>query len=73
MPQFADATNEQYRPDGELFEVITNGRARMGAYGGAIPAADRWAIIAHVRALQAAQKASAAAPVAGDAAAPATN
>jgi len=52
MPQFADPSNPQYRPDGEMFEIITMGRARMGAYGGAIPAADRWAIIAYVRALQ---------------------
>ena len=56
MPQFADPSNPQYRPDGEMFEIITMGRARMGAYGGAIPAADRWAIIAYVRALQNATK-----------------
>jgi mono/diheme cytochrome c family protein len=60
MPQFADPSNPQYRPDGELFEIITIGRARMGAYGGAIPAADRWAIIAYVRALQDAVKKAAA-------------
>ena len=56
MPQFADPSNPQYRPDGEMFEIITMGRARMGAYGSAIPAADRWAIIAYVRALQNATK-----------------
>ena len=56
QPQFADPTNPQYRPDGEIFEVITKGRARMGAYGGAIRAGDRWAIIAYLRALQAAGK-----------------
>ena len=56
MPQFADPSDPQYRPDGEMFEIITMGRARMGAYGGAIPAADRWAIIAYVRALQNATK-----------------
>jgi mono/diheme cytochrome c family protein len=61
-PQFSDPTHPQYRPDGEFFEVITNGRARMGAYGGAVPADDRWAIIAYVRALQAAQKTADAAP-----------
>ena len=60
MPQFADPSNPQYRPDGEMFEIITMGRARMGAYGGAIPAADRWAIIAYVRALQNATKEAAA-------------
>lgn len=66
-PQFSDPSHPQYRPDGEIFEVITKGRARMGGYGGAIPAADRWAIIAYVRALQAAQKAADAAPAEGGA------
>lgn len=54
QPQFVDPTNPQYRPDGEIFEIITIGRGRMGAHGGAVPAADRWAIIAYLRALQAA-------------------
>lgn len=52
MAQFADSSNPDYRSDGEIFEIITKGRGRMGAYGGAIPANDRWAIIAYVRALQ---------------------
>ncbi len=55
QPQFVDPSNPLYRPDGELFEVITKGRGRMGAYGSVTPAADRWAIIAYLRALQAAQ------------------
>jgi mono/diheme cytochrome c family protein len=38
--------------DGELFEVITNGRNLMGAYGPTVPVEDRWAIIAYLRALQ---------------------
>jgi mono/diheme cytochrome c family protein len=38
--------------DGEIFNTITYGKNLMGAYGGLIPAADRWAIIAYVRALQ---------------------
>ncbi len=38
--------------DGEIFYVITHGRATMGAYGPNIPVEDRWAIIAYVRALQ---------------------
>ena len=42
----------QDMPDGEIFFVITNGIGLMGGYGYAIPAADRWAIIAHVRRLQ---------------------
>ena len=39
-------------PDGELFSVITSGKNLMGAYGQNIVPADRWAIIAYVRALQ---------------------
>ena len=66
MPQFSDPANPQYRPDGELFEIITIGRARMGAYGSAIPAADRWAIIAYVRALQDAARKASAAPAKGN-------
>jgi hypothetical protein len=39
-------------PHGYLFDVITNGFGAMPDYGWQIPAADRWAIIAFVRALQ---------------------
>jgi hypothetical protein len=38
--------------DGEIFYVITHGRNTMGAYGPNVPAEDRWAIIAYLRALQ---------------------
>jgi mono/diheme cytochrome c family protein len=38
--------------DGELFYVITNGRNLMQPYGPNITVADRWAIIAYLRALQ---------------------
>jgi mono/diheme cytochrome c family protein len=38
--------------DGEVFQVITEGRNTMGAYGPNIPVADRWAIIAYLRAVQ---------------------
>jgi hypothetical protein len=38
--------------DGEIFSVITYGRSTMGAYGPNVPAEDRWAIVAYVRALQ---------------------
>lgn len=46
-------------PDGRMYEVITNGKGMMGAYGYNIPVEDRWAIIAYVRTLQAAKEASA--------------
>ena len=38
--------------DGDIFNVITNGRRTMPAYRFQIVTADRWAIIAYVRALQ---------------------
>jgi mono/diheme cytochrome c family protein len=38
--------------DGQIFDVITNGFGLMAGYRWPIPPADRWAIVAHVRALQ---------------------
>jgi len=38
--------------DGEIFNTITFGKNTMGAYGPIVPAEDRWAIIAYLRALQ---------------------
>ncbi len=37
---------------GRIFDTITNGRGTMGPYRDQIPAADRWAIVAYVKALQ---------------------
>jgi hypothetical protein len=45
--------------DGFIFEVMTNGLALMPAYRWAIPPADRWAIIAHIRELERKRLASA--------------
>lgn len=39
-------------PDGHFFSVITNGFGRMYEYGTRVPAEDRWAIVAYIRALQ---------------------
>jgi mono/diheme cytochrome c family protein len=39
-------------PVGHYFDVITNGFGAMYPYGSRVPARDRWAIIAYVRALQ---------------------
>ena len=39
-------------PDGQIFDVITNGQGLMAGYRWPIPPADRWAIIAYVRELQ---------------------
>ncbi len=38
--------------DGDLFNVITNGRRSMPAYRFQIAVEDRWAIVAYVRVLQ---------------------
>ncbi len=46
------------RPDGHLFNTITNGIRTMPPYGAQIPTADRWAIVAYVRALQRSQRGS---------------
>jgi mono/diheme cytochrome c family protein len=43
------------RPDGHIFNTITNGIRNMPSYSSQIPVADRWAIIAYVRALQLSQ------------------
>ncbi|MEW6367561.1 MAG: cytochrome c [Acidobacteriota bacterium] len=43
------------RPVGQIFNTITNGVRTMPAYGPQIPEADRWAIVAYVRALQRSQ------------------
>jgi hypothetical protein len=39
-------------PAGHFFDVITNGFGAMPDYASQIPAADRWAIAAYIRALQ---------------------
>jgi mono/diheme cytochrome c family protein len=38
--------------DGEIFDVITNGKGLMPAYAYPVGPAERWAIVAHVRRLQ---------------------
>ena len=47
-------------PDGQIFDVITNGQGLMAGYRWPIPPADRWAIIAYVRELERKRLASAA-------------
>ena len=39
-------------PDGQIFDVITNGFGLMPSYRWPIPPDDRWAIVAYVRSLQ---------------------
>ncbi len=45
------------RPAGHIFNTVSNGIRNMPAYGAQIPPADRWAIVAYVRALQRSQSA----------------
>ncbi|NDJ54736.1 MAG: cytochrome c [Chloroflexi bacterium] len=40
------------QPAGYYFDVISNGRGNMLGYGARIEPADRWAIVAYIRALQ---------------------
>ena len=46
------------RPLGHIFNTITNGIRTMPAYGDQIPPADRWAIVAYVKALMRSQNAT---------------
>jgi mono/diheme cytochrome c family protein len=41
--------------EGEIFNTITNGKGQMNPYADKLSPADRWAVIAYVRALQRAQ------------------
>ena len=43
-------------PVGHFFDAITNGWGAMPSYAAQIPAQDRWAIIAYIRALQLSQQ-----------------
>ncbi len=55
-------------PDGQIFDVITNGTGLMSGYRWPIPVADRWAIVAYVRDLERRRLAAASnAPAAGGA------
>ena len=52
--QPADLVSDRIRevPPGYIFEVITNGYGAMPDHAEQIPPADRWAIVAYIRALQ---------------------
>jgi mono/diheme cytochrome c family protein len=49
-----DFHQDKYReyPDGQIYDVITNGFRNMPDYKHQIPVNDRWAIVAYVRKLQ---------------------
>lgn len=46
------------QPDGKIYETINLGRNNMKPYGHQVKVADRWAIVAYIRALQASQSAT---------------
>jgi len=54
MPTVANLQDKRIveMADGEIFNTITHGKSTMGAYGPIMPVADRWAVIAYLRALQ---------------------
>lgn len=50
-------------PVGHFYDVITNGQGKMNGYASQIPVADRWAIVAYIRALQISQRPNDAQPL----------
>jgi mono/diheme cytochrome c family protein len=58
LPSYNDARIRQM-PDGQLFSTISHGTRTMPAYAAQVPVADRWAIVAYVRALELSQMAEA--------------
>ncbi len=61
MPTVANLHEKRFveMADGEIFNTITRGKNTMAAYGPIMPVADRWAVIAYLRALQLSQLGSA--------------
>jgi mono/diheme cytochrome c family protein len=54
MPAVANLHDQRIvvMTDGEIFNTITRGKGTMAAYGPLMPAEDRWAAVAYLRALQ---------------------
>jgi mono/diheme cytochrome c family protein len=57
MPAVANLQDKRIveMADGEIFNTITFGKGLMGAHGPLVAVADRWAIVAYLRALQLSQ------------------
>ena len=57
MPAVANLQDKRIveMTDGEIFNTVTHGKNLMGAYGPLVSVADRWAVIAYLRALQLSQ------------------
>jgi mono/diheme cytochrome c family protein len=46
------AANAKGLANGDIFQIIQNGRGKMFSYGYRVNASERWAVIAYIRALQ---------------------
>jgi mono/diheme cytochrome c family protein len=57
MPAVANLQDKRIveMADGEIFNTITFGKGLMAAHGPLLPVADRWAVVAYLRALQLSQ------------------
>ena len=55
QPSNLHSKTTRARPNGYLYDAITNGVRKMPAYGTQIELADRWAIVLYIRALQKSQ------------------
>ena len=55
QPSNLHTVTTRNRPNGYLYDAITNGVRKMPAYGTQIDVADRWAIVLYLRALQKSQ------------------
>jgi mono/diheme cytochrome c family protein len=55
QPQSFHTDRLRGAPDGYFYDVITNGFGRMFAYSYRVQPADRWAIVAYIRAMQLSQ------------------
>ncbi len=52
IPQNLNSDRIRQVPPGYIFQVISNGYGGMPDHGDQIPVADRWAIVAYIRALE---------------------
>jgi mono/diheme cytochrome c family protein len=57
MPAVANLQDKRIveMADGEIFNTLTFGKGLMGAHGPMVPVADRWVVVAYLRALQLSQ------------------
>ena len=54
-PKALHSDNAKSYSNGELFHIASHGISTMSGYASQVPAKDRWAIVAYIRAIQATQ------------------